>query len=176
MTTTLDASRYSVMETLRDGSQIEIRALKPIDRDALRGAVDRMSDESIQRRFFAPKRHFSEREIDYFLNVDFVNHVALVVVLNADGRALVVGGGRYIVTEPGIAEVAFGLDDAHQGRGIGALLLKHLTALARAAGLEKFTAEVLGGNASMLKVFEKSGLALSTKREAGVIHVTLQLT
>jgi RimJ/RimL family protein N-acetyltransferase len=176
MTVTLDASRYSVMDTLRDGSRIEIRALRPADRDALRGAVDRMSDESIQRRFFAPKRHFSEREIDYFLNVDFVNHVALVVVLNADGRALVVGGGRYIVTEPGSAEVAFGIDDAHQGRGIGALLLKHLTAIARTSGLEKFTAEVLAGNASMLKVFEKSGLPMSTKREAGVAHVTLQLT
>ena len=175
MTVTLDASRYSVMDTLRDGSRIEIRALRPADRDALRGAVDRMSDESIQRRFFAPKRHFSEREIDYFLNVDFVNHVALVVVLNADGRALVVGGGRYIVTEPGSAEVAFGIDDAHQGRGIGALLLKHLTAIARTSGLEKFTAEVLAGNASMLKVFEKSGLTMSSKREAGVAHVTLQL-
>jgi len=176
MTITLDASQYSVMETLRDGSRIEIRALRPADRDELRGAVDRMSDESIHRRFFAPKRHFSEREVDYYLNVDFVDHVALVAVLNADEPALIVGGGRYIVTQPGIAEVAFGIDDAHQGRGIGALLLRHLTAIARAGGLEKFTAEVLAGNASMLNVFKKSGLAMSTRREAGVVHVTLELT
>jgi RimJ/RimL family protein N-acetyltransferase len=176
MTGTSDVSRYSVMETLRDGSLIEIRALRPADRDALRGTVDRMSDESIQRRFFAPKRHFSEREIDYFLNVDFVDHVALVAVLNEEGRGLIVGGGRYILGQPGIAEIAFAIDDPHQGRGIGALLLRHLTAIARAGGLAKFTAEVLAGNASMLKVFEKSGLALTTKREAGVVHVTLQLT
>ena len=44
-----------------------------------------MSDESIHRRFFAPKRHFSEREIDYYMNVDFVNHVALVAVLKRTG-------------------------------------------------------------------------------------------
>ena len=171
----MDAAKYSVTELLRDGSRIEIRALKPTDRDQLQGAVGRMSDESIQRRFFAPKRHFSEREIDFFLNVDFVNHVALVAVLNVEGRPLIVGGGRYIVIQPGIAEVAFGLDDTYQGRGIGGLLMKHLSVIAREGGLRQLVAEVLPGNVAMLSVFKKAGLEMTTKRESGVAHVTLQL-
>jgi RimJ/RimL family protein N-acetyltransferase len=171
----MDVSKYSAMETLRDGSRIEIRALKPADRDELQGAVGRMSDESIHRRFFAPKRHFSEREIDFYLNVDFVNHVALVAVLNVEGRALIVGGGRYIVIQPGVAEVAFGIDDAYQGRGLGGLLMKHLTAIAREGGLRELVAEVLPGNVAMLSVFKKAGLEMTTKREGGVAHVTLRL-
>ena len=171
----MDAGKYSVTELLRDGSRIEIRALKPSDRDQLQSAVGRMSDESIHSRFFAPKRHFSEREIDFYLNVDFVNHVALVAVLDVAGRALIVGGGRYIVTQPGVAEVAFGLDDAYQGRGIGGLLMKHLTAIAREGGLHELVAEVLAGNVAMLSVFKKAGLEMTTKRESGVAHVTLRL-
>lgn len=171
----MDASKYSVKETLRDGSRIEIRALQPTDRDELQSAVGRMSDESIHRRFFAPKRHFSEREIDFYLNVDFVNHVALVAISDADGRPLIIGGGRYIMTQPGVAEVAFSIDDAHQGRGIGGLLMRHLSAIARASGLRELVAEVLPGNTAMLSVFKKAGLEMTTKREGGVVHVTLRL-
>ena len=172
----MNAAKYSVTEVLRDGSRIEIRALKPSDRDQLQSAVGRMSDETIHSRFFAPKRHFSEREIDFYLNVDFVNHVALVAVLDVAGRALIVGGGRYIVTQPGIAEVAFGLDDAYQGRGIGGLLMKHLTAIAREGGLRELVAEVLAGNVAMLSVFKKAGLEMTTKKEGGVAQVMLHLS
>jgi RimJ/RimL family protein N-acetyltransferase len=169
-------SRYSARETLRDGLPIEIRALNPPDRDALLAAFGRMSDESIRRRFFTSKARFTEQEIAFYTNVDFANHVALVAVLEEAGRPLIVGSARYIVAQPGAAEVAFAVDDAHQGQGIGALLMKHLAAIARQAGLETLFAEVLPGNTAMLKVFKKSGLAMSTTREQGVTHVTLRLT
>jgi len=66
------------------------------------GAVGRMSDESIQRRFFAPKRHFSAHEVEFFVNVDFTSHVALVAVLTEQERPAIVGGARYIVIGPGV--------------------------------------------------------------------------
>jgi RimJ/RimL family protein N-acetyltransferase len=164
------------METLPDGRSIEIRALKLTDRDELLSAVSRMSDQSIHRRFFSPKPSFTDQEIAYYLNVDFVNHMALVAVLQEGGRAAIVAGARYIVSEPGAAEVAFAVDDAHQGQGIGALLMKHLAAIARQSGLRELFAEVLPSNRAMLKVFEKSGLGVSTKREQGVVHVTLKIS
>ena len=171
----MNPAEYSVAELLRDGARVEIRALKPIDRDELHSAVGRMSDESLRRRFFAPKRYFSEREIDFFLNVDFVSHVALVAVLNVERRALIVGGCRYIVIQPSVAEVAFAIDDAYQGRGLGGLLMKHLTAIARASALRQLVAEVLPENVAMLSVFKKTGLEMTTKREDGVMHVALRL-
>jgi len=66
-----------------------------------------------------------------------------------------VGGGRYdrLPDEPTVAEVAFGVEDAHQGRGIGTQLLTHLTNYARHHGVEGFRAYVLPDNYAMMRVF-----------------------
>jgi RimJ/RimL family protein N-acetyltransferase len=169
-----EAATYSALETLRDGRRLEIRALRPGDRADLEAAVGRVSDQSLYRRFFEIKRHFSEQEIAFFLNVDFVNHVALVAVVEK-GVPVIVGGARYVLVQPGQAEVAFAIVDEYQGQGIGAALMRHLAAIARRAGLETLIAEVLPDNIPMLKVFEKSGLSLGTKHDRGVVHVTLWL-
>ena len=171
----LEAATYSARETLRDGRRLEIRALRPDDRADLSAAVGRVSDQSLYRRFFGVKRHFSEQEIAFFLNVDFVNHVALVAVVEESARPVIVGGARYIVVQPGQAEVAFAIVDEYQGQGIGAALMRHLAAIARQAGLETLIAEVLPDNSPMLKVFQKSGLSLGTRHEGGVVHATLRL-
>ena len=91
-------------------------------------------------------------------------------------RTTIVGGGRYIVARPGEAEIAFAIVDRYQGRGIGRALMRHLVTIARAAGLKKLIAEVLAENLPMLRVFEQSGLAINTKREAELRHVTLELS
>jgi len=171
----MDAARYCSREKLRDGRLLEIRAIAAGDRAGLQGTVGRTSDESLYRRFFAAKREFSEREVDYFLNVDFTNHVALVAAVEEAGELLIVGGGRYVVTEPGVAEVAFAVDDAHQGLGIAPALLRGLTEIARAAGLDAFVAEVLPDNGAMLKVFQRAGLPAASRREGGVVHVRMAL-
>ena len=78
---------YSAMEQLPNGAQVEIRALRPDDRAAEPiAAVDRASSQSLYRRFFGARRSFTEKEIDFFLNVDFVSHVPLVAVLDEGGR------------------------------------------------------------------------------------------
>ncbi len=169
------AAGYSAVATLRDGRRAEIRALRPDDRDGLIAAVGRASGQSLYRRFFGAKRDFSEPEIAFFLNVDFVNHVALVAEMEEGGEAAIVGGGRYVVVEPGKAEVAFVVVDQYQGQGLGAALMQHLATIARDAGLKELIAEVLPDNLAMLKVFEKSGFARDTRREPRVVHVTLRL-
>src|SRR5580765_7666401 len=114
----MDAAQYSATERLRNGASLQIRALQPGDRTEMLAAVGRASKETMYRRFFAPKRSFSEREIDFFLNVDFKSHVALAAVLSEGGRQVIVGGARYVVSQPGCAEVAFAIDDPHQKLGI----------------------------------------------------------
>src|ERR1700741_1627793 len=148
---------YSACEKLRDGRPIEIRALNPDDEAGMLAAIDRTNAESLRRRFFVTKRGFSETEKAFFLNVDFVNHVALVATVDEGGRQTIIGGGRYVLTEPGKAEVAFVVIDAYQGQGIGALLTSHLVNLARAAGLNDLAADVLPENVPMRKVLAKFG-------------------
>ena len=171
----MNAATYAATEQLRNGATLLIRALRPTDRDEMLAAVGRLGKEALYRRFFGPRRSFSEREIDYYLNVDFVGHVALVAVLAVEARETIVGGARYIVSKPGSAEIAFAIEDAHQGLGIASHLMRHLTGIARAAGLGEFSAEVLAENSAMLKVFARSGLAVTTRRERGVVHLTMSL-
>ena len=115
----LDPANISVSETLRNGQRVEIRSQRPLDRKDLEAALARMSDESLYRRFFGARRHFSEKEAEYFLDIDFVNHVALVAVADENGKQSIVGAGRYVVVQPGRAEVAFGVVDQYQGQGLG---------------------------------------------------------
>jgi hypothetical protein len=106
-----EAVDYSVVVLCRNGQPIEIRALKPSDRTELLQAVGRTTAKSLYRRFFGSKRTFSEREIQFFVNIDFVNHVALVAVTKQDGKDNIIGGGRYVVVRPGTAELAFTVVD-----------------------------------------------------------------
>ena len=170
-----EAASFSATELLRNGRRVEIRALRPGDRDGLLAAANRTSDQSLYRRFFGVRRAFTEEEVASFVNIDFVDEVALVAVMRESGREVVAGGGRYIVVRSGTAELAFTVVDEFQGQGIASALLRHLTALARAAGLREFIAEVLPDNTAMLRVLERSGLRVQRKRESGVVHITLQL-
>jgi RimJ/RimL family protein N-acetyltransferase len=170
-----DAANYASTECLGDGTRLAVRALKPKDRDELITAFGRLSPRSLYRRFFGPKRSFTPREISYFVDIDFTRHVALVAEVEERGRPTIIGSARYIIGAPGEAEVAFIVADAWQGRGIGALLLRHLTLIAHDAGIQTFVADVLPENTGMLKVFEKSGMSMRRKHNTGCVHVSLQL-
>jgi RimJ/RimL family protein N-acetyltransferase len=169
------AADYSAREHLRDGRPVKIRALRPDDRADMLAAIGRTSMQSLQRRFFVPKKGFSEREMAFFLDIDFESHVALVAQIDEDGRPAIVGGGRYIVVKPGQAEIAFVVVDAYQGQGVGTILLRHLAVLARDAGLKELIAEVLPENSAMLKLFKKFGFTTASKGSPQVIHLALQL-
>jgi RimJ/RimL family protein N-acetyltransferase len=170
-----EAAEYSVREHLRDDRPIAIRALRPDDRAEMLAAIGRTSMQSLQRRFFVPKKGFSEQEMAFFLNIDFESHVAIVAEVEEDERPVIAGGGRYIVVQPGQAEIAFVVVDAYQGQGIGTILMRHLAVLARNAGLKELVAEVLPENTTMLKLFKKFGFRTDAKGSPQVVHLTLQL-
>jgi GNAT superfamily N-acetyltransferase len=171
----MEASRFSSAEVLRDGRRVVIRAQRPGDLPGMRAALARISDESYYRRFFGPRREFSDSQAEPFLNIDFVQHVALVVEAEEQGAPAIVAGGRYVVIGEGRAEVAFVVIDGYQGLGLAGLLMRRLTEIGRSAGLSEFVAEVLAGNRPMLRVFERSGLPMRVTREAQVLHVVLKL-
>jgi RimJ/RimL family protein N-acetyltransferase len=170
-----DVATYAAHEHLRDGSPVKIRALRPEHEADMLAALERASLQSLQRRFFVTKRHFSDKERAFFMDIDFKNHVALVARAEEAGREVLVGGGRYIVFEPGRAEMAFMVVDAWQGRGIGSMLMRHLVKIAREAGIRELTAEVLPENAGMLKVFGKFGFKPAARRDPQIVHLALRL-
>lgn len=170
-----DVSTYSAQELLRDGTPVEVRALRPEDEADMIAGLEHADPQSLQRRFFVMKRHFSEKERDFFMHIDFKNHVALVAFADDADRKVLVGGSRYIVFEPGRAEMASMVLDAWQGRGAGSILMRHLVKIARDSGLKELTAEVLPENAAMLGVFRKLGFHPAPSGDPKTIHLVLEL-
>ena len=82
-----------------------------------------------------------------------------------------IGVGRYDRIENDQAEVAFLVEDAHQGRGIAQLLLEHLADAARERGITKFVAEVLPQNRRMAQVFADAGYRVQKGYDDGVLMV-----
>src|SRR6185295_7430737 len=107
-----EAINYTAHELLRDVSQIDIRALRPEDEADMLAAIGKTSAQSLQRRFFVMKRHFSDKERAFFTDVDFQDNVAIVAPAEEAGRQVIIGRGGYIVSEPGRAEIAFVVIDA----------------------------------------------------------------
>ncbi len=174
--TEIEARNYSERDRLLDGRPVLVRAIRPEDKPKLRVGFHRLSPQSVYYRFFQAKKELSESELRYLTEIDFGQHVALLAILDDHGAELGIGVGRYIV-EPGTrsAEVAFTVDEAHHGLGVGTLLLKHLARLARSQDLEEFRAYVLAENRVMLEVLENAGFPLERRLEGNVIVASLGL-
>jgi len=102
------------------------------------------------------------------------------VVTTGTGKdEIVIGSGRYVVVDPGAAErtaeVAFVVEEDYQRLGIASRLLRHFAQIARDQGIVELEADVLGGNASMLTVFTRSGLPMRKRQESGTVHLALSL-
>jgi RimJ/RimL family protein N-acetyltransferase len=117
-------------------------------------------------------KRLSDKDLHRFTHVDHDDRVAFVLLLGDQ----LVGVGRYDRT-PGTdeAEVAFLIEDAHQGRGLGSVLLEHLAAAARERGIQRFVAEVLSQNSRMVRVFLDAGYQATRSYEDGVVHLTFPI-
>ena len=157
---------------LRDGGTAHVRPIHPSDADAVQAFHVGQSQKSIYMRFFAFKSRLSSKELKRFTEVDYKDRVALVITIGGE----ILGIGRYDrLDDPAEAEVAFNIADAHQGRGIGSILLEHLAAAARENGISKFSAEVLPENRKMLMVFSDAGYDVKRHFDDGVVSLEFNI-
>jgi acyl-CoA synthetase (NDP forming)/RimJ/RimL family protein N-acetyltransferase len=157
---------------LRDGHTVRVRPIRPADGSALERFHERQSPESIYFRFFSPRPRLSARDVHHFTHVDHVDRVAFVAEVGGE----LVGVARYErYSGTDTAEVAFFIDDGHQGRGLGTLMLEYLAAAGRERGLRRFTASTLPSNRRMLAVFTAAGYDVATHLEEGVIEVAFDI-
>ncbi|WP_448638776.1 bifunctional acetate--CoA ligase family protein/GNAT family N-acetyltransferase [Geodermatophilus sp. URMC 63] len=151
---------------------MHLRPICPEDADGLVGLMERSSDQTRYYRFFGPMKRLSEKDLHRFTHVDHADRVAFVLLLGDQ----LIGVGRYDrYPDTTDAEIAFLVEDAHQGRGLGSVLLEHLAAAARERGLTRFVAEVLTQNARMVRVFLDAGYQANRSYEEGVVHLTFPI-
>jgi len=113
--------------TLRSGDVVRIRQVRPDDRPALIRAYANLGEQSRYRRFFTVMPELPEATLKAAVEVDHVNHEALVAlpVLSAE----IIGECRFIrqPDQPDTAEIGVTVVDAWQGRGLGSALLARLS-------------------------------------------------
>lgn len=165
---------------LRDGGTARIRPITVDDAERLVSFYEQVSDESKYYRFFAPYPRLSAKDVHRFTHHDFVDRVGLAATVGGEFIATV----RYDrINTDGMpasapadeAEVAFLVQDAHQGRGVASALLEHIAAVARERGIRRFAAEVLPANTKMIKVFTDAGYQQQRSFEDGVVRLELDL-
>jgi catechol 2,3-dioxygenase-like lactoylglutathione lyase family enzyme/RimJ/RimL family protein N-acetyltransferase len=151
--------RFEVVQsTLRDGTPVIVRAIRPEDKPLLVDAFDRLSEESRLHRFMAPITELSRKQLRYLTEVDYLDHFAWLGLL-AQPPNPPIGVARYVrlADEPTVAEAAVTVVDEYQGRGLGTLMLGLLAVAASAAGIECFRAYVLVENRPMKDILEQLG-------------------
>ncbi|MEV5604463.1 GNAT family N-acetyltransferase [Streptomyces sp. NPDC052299] len=165
---------------LRDGGTARIRPITTDDAERLVSFYEQVSDESKYYRFFAPYPRLSAKDVHRFTHHDYVDRVGLAVTVGGEFIATVRydridATGRPASAPADEAEVAFLVQDAHQGRGVASTLLEHIAAVARERGIRRFAAEVLPANTKMIKVFRDAGYTQQRSFEDGSVHLTLDL-
>ncbi|WP_262062477.1 bifunctional GNAT family N-acetyltransferase/acetate--CoA ligase family protein [Streptomyces sp. STR69] len=165
---------------LRDGGTARVRPITVDDADRLVSFYEQVSDESKYYRFFAPYPRLSAKDVHRFTHHDFVDRVGLAATVGGEFIATVrydriSADGRSASAPADEAEVAFLVQDAHQGRGVASALLEHIAAVARERGIRRFAAEVLPANNKMIKVFTDAGYTQKRSFEDGVVRLEFDL-
>ena len=158
---------------LTDGSTAWVRPVSPADIPEIKALHARLSRETVRLRYFGAHPRLPEDELTRLVEAEGPDHLTLV----AERGSQLVGMAEYDrIPGSHVAEVAFVVDDAHQGVGIGTLLLEYLASEGRRYGFKRFAADTLFENSPMMKVFRDAGFTQHSQLEDGVIRVVMDIS
>jgi RimJ/RimL family protein N-acetyltransferase len=164
--------------TLRDGTTVTIRPIRPDDARRLQELFARLSPESISFRFLGQPRELPYEQAEQLANVDYHTRMALVATREQCDEEHIIAVARYAVdpaVAPDLAEAAIVVEDKYQNRGLGTLLLKRLVAYARIHGIRAFMATVRHDNVRIMRFIRRSGLPTESKLAAGAWEILVKL-
>lgn len=160
--------------SLSDGQELLIRPIKATDETLLHDMFYRFSRETIYQRFFAVKKSLPRRSLQEFCMIDYATDMTLVASIQGHDIETIVGMALYYLNpNSGYAEAACVVADQFQGRGIGTMMIRKLTQVARSRNVRGFTADVFANNMRMLRVFEKCGYPISTHANGDTVSLRI---
>jgi acetyl coenzyme A synthetase (ADP forming)-like protein len=156
---------------LRGGETLRLRPPAHADADELLEFYRGLSARSLYRRFHGYP-NLGPDVVEQVLDPDWQERGALLGTFREKGRDRIVALGSYVrLRDPTVAEAAFAVADAHQGRGIGTRLVEQLAGRAAASGIQRFVAQVMADNREMLGLFEDLGFQLTRELAGGEVEV-----
>ncbi|MBN1787550.1 MAG: GNAT family N-acetyltransferase, partial [Sedimentisphaerales bacterium] len=164
-------------DTLKDGTEIFFRPVKPTDEKALSEMLYSLSKTSVQMRYMAQTVNFPHKDVQQLTNIDYRQDVSIVgIVPSVSGEQIVAIAQYYLDPKTGAAEVAFLVQDEWQQKGLGSFLLAYLTQIAKDRGVRSLYAKVLASNKAMLAIFNNSDFDVKTEFDGQVYSVMYDLT
>ena len=168
-------NQWETWQTFVDDSRVFFRPIKSTDERALQEFFYSLPKEDIYYRFLSNMKVFSHYDTQAMCNIDWEEGAAIVGTIGEIGSERVVAVGRYLKeSDSDLAEVDFTVSHEHQRKGIGGFLLHYLTEIAKAQGVEGFTAYVLTSNRKMLSVFHRTGYRVRIRTDNGVFRISFR--
>jgi GNAT superfamily N-acetyltransferase len=168
----------SEVVTLRDGTTLTIRPVRPGDAPRLHALFARLSQDSITSRSLAICQDLPYQQAEDLINLDYRTQMGLVATREQFGEDHVNAVARYWLIpsdDPGLAEPAIVVEDRYQNRELGTLLLKRLVAYARAHGIHTFLASYDYDNVRITRIIRRSGLPAESRVELGICGIRVKL-
>ncbi len=162
---------------LRDGREVLLRPTRTSDAGAMQELFYRLEEDDVQTRFFQKLNSLTDSAAQHLCSVDYEEEMAFVAVVGPAARERIVAASTYYLSPAtGLAEVAYMVDPDWQGAGLGRIMHSQLVDYARQHGARGLRADVLPGNSSMMRVFERGEHSLSVEREAGVYELKMMFS
>ncbi len=163
-------------DTLRDGTEIFFRPVKPTDESALAQMLYSLSAQSVKTRYMTHTMRFPHKDVQLLTNIDYVNDLAIVgTVPGVSGDQIVAIAQYFLDATSRTAEIAFLVHDEWQDKGMGTYLLNYITRIAIDKGIERFYAKVLPVNRSMIALFNNASYDIETKFDGEVYTISYDL-
>ncbi|MHA1649278.1 MAG: GNAT family N-acetyltransferase [Candidatus Helarchaeota archaeon] len=161
---------------LRDGTQVLLRPIKPEDADLWVELYNSLSALSKYYRFFTAHKEPTQKMINQYTKIDYVNNFAIVAIITENGRDKMIGVARYVLDPPpDSAELAVVVSDEWQGKGLGTQLLLFILEIMIKRKIKKVHGDVFLENRKMLRLMSESGFKLKKEDSFGVRHFEFQL-
>ena len=171
-----DAARLAGMLTLRDGTRLHTRPIRPDDTERLRAFHAQLSRDTVVSRFFRYLPELSIRDAEHFTHLDYGDRMALVATQGEGEEQPILAVVSYDRIGADSAELAFVVADDWQGHGIASALLLQLAAYAQARGFTRLVAITMASNLRMLAVLRHSGYPMTTRLQDGEDEVSLDIS
>jgi len=163
-------------DTLKDGTEIFFRPVKPTDEAALSEMLYSLSDSSVKKRYMAQTVGFPHRDVQKLTNIDYSQDISIVATVPGVSNEQVVAIAQYYFDpKTQSAEIAFLVQDEWQKKGLGTFLLEYLVQIGRQRGVKCFHAKVLSTNKPMLAIFHNSRYRIKTEFDGDVYSVMFNL-